>query len=188
MRQEMTEDALSSCQGVLHHVFEQQRKSSQHGLVIAVTSPSGGEGVSSLSRALLRELEDPDISDGVVLDLGLLLQPKNQATTTDGSTWTKTLSKSTPRANYQSCREQIVAQRALHHFTLLDCPALSASSDVLRIASLVDGIILVLEAERTRKEQIREAERQLVASGGRVLGHILNKRKYQLPKWLYDRL
>ena len=70
----------------------------------------------------------------------------------------------------------------------VDCPALSSSSDVLGLAPLVDGVVLVVEAGRTTKQQIRNAERQIEGAGGKIMGLILNKRRYPVPEALYHHL
>jgi Mrp family chromosome partitioning ATPase len=50
---------------------------------------------------------------------------------------------------------------------------------------LVDGVVLVVEANRTRREQIVYAERNIESAGGRILGHVLNKRTYAIPAWFH---
>jgi Mrp family chromosome partitioning ATPase len=59
------------------------------------------------------------------------------------------------------------------------------AQDVLRLAPLVDGIVLVIEANRTKREQMLYAERAIEAAKGKILGHVLNKRTYVVPDWLY---
>ena len=71
---------------------------------------------------------------------------------------------------------------------LIDCPAIREGNDLLSLAPFVDGIILVVEAGGTRKEQILHAEKAIGFARGKLLGHILNKRRYDVPEWLYRRL
>ena len=78
--------------------------------------------------------------------------------------------------------------RLLFDYVLIDCPALHTATDTLSLAPFIDGIILVVEAGKTRKEQIRNAEKSIQFAHGRLLGHILNKRSYVVPNWLYRRL
>ena len=56
------------------------------------------------------------------------------------------------------------------------------------LAPLVDGIVLVVEANRTQKEQFLYAERAIEYAGGRILGHVLNKRTYVIPDWLHRKM
>jgi Mrp family chromosome partitioning ATPase len=71
---------------------------------------------------------------------------------------------------------------------LIDCPSLKESTDILGLAPLVDGVLMVIEANRTTKEQIVYLERTLERGGGRILGHLLNKRTYPIPEWVHRKL
>ena len=68
---------------------------------------------------------------------------------------------------------------------LIDCPSLKESQDVLALAPLVDGVFLVVEANKTTKRQIAFLERTIQAAGGNSLGYLLNKRTYPIPEWAY---
>ena len=52
-------------------------------------------------------------------------------------------------------------------------------------SDLVDGIILVAEAERTRVPVARKTKRTIEENGGKVVGAILNRRKLHIPDWIY---
>ncbi|HKX30248.1 MAG TPA: hypothetical protein VJ302_21340 [Blastocatellia bacterium] len=73
-------------------------------------------------------------------------------------------------------------------YVLLDCQPLGAASDALMVAPLVDGVVLVIEAGRTTKAQINRALRMIEMSRGKVLGFILNKRRYPIPASIYKRI
>jgi Mrp family chromosome partitioning ATPase len=75
--------------------------------------------------------------------------------------------------------------RAEFDCVLIDCSPLETSSDVSRVASLVDGVVIMLEAGRTRKAQVERAVSSITSAGGRCLGLVLNKREYPIPRWLY---
>jgi len=89
--------------------------------------------------------------------------------------------------------DQAVEER-LHllsgHFghVILDAPPVHVSADALAFASKVDGIVLVIRAEATRWEVVQRAREQLEKAGGRILGTVLNRRRYVIPKRLYKRL
>jgi cellulose biosynthesis protein BcsQ len=90
--------------------------------------------------------------------------------------------------NRQHRDDCISVLRSQFDYVLIDCPSLRTSADVLGIAPLVDGVVLVVEANRTQPRQILHAERQIETAGGVIRGHILNKRKYFVPDWIYQRL
>jgi Mrp family chromosome partitioning ATPase len=71
-------------------------------------------------------------------------------------------------------------------FVLVEMPALSESPLALTSARYFDGIILVIEAGRTRWPIVQNAQEQLQRSGATVLGAFLNKRKFYIPKFLYN--
>lgn len=73
-------------------------------------------------------------------------------------------------------------------YILLDCPALSISDEAAMLASKIDGVIIVAEADRTRGEQIQNTKQAIEAAEGNLLGLVLNKRQYTVPGWIYNRL
>ena len=58
-------------------------------------------------------------------------------------------------------------------YVIFDCPPLLALSDALVVSSLVDGVILVVEANRTPTDQILKAVELL--DGRNVLGLVMNR-------------
>ncbi|MFH1481093.1 MAG: polysaccharide biosynthesis tyrosine autokinase [Pseudomonadota bacterium] len=73
-------------------------------------------------------------------------------------------------------------------WVLFDSPSLRSSSDSIALARKVDGVVLVVQAEKTRWEVVQESKARLEKSGGRILGVVLNKRRFQIPGWVYKRL
>ncbi|MDH2432979.1 CpsD/CapB family tyrosine-protein kinase [Pokkaliibacter sp. MBI-7] len=73
-------------------------------------------------------------------------------------------------------------------FIVIDADAVYASADTLIFSSLVDGVILVIGAEETRWEVAQAATHRLTQNGAHILGTVFNRRKYYMPKWLYDQL
>jgi len=73
-------------------------------------------------------------------------------------------------------------------FVILDTPAVTLYSDSITLCSDVDGVVFIVEAEKTRWEIAQEAKERLTAAGARILGGVLNKRKYHIPEYIYDRL
>jgi Mrp family chromosome partitioning ATPase len=71
---------------------------------------------------------------------------------------------------------------------LFDSPAINASGDALAIASKVDGVVLVVLSDKTRREVAQSAVRRLEAARAKVLGVVLNRRKMPIPEWIYKRL
>jgi protein-tyrosine kinase len=71
---------------------------------------------------------------------------------------------------------------------LIDCRSLHNSPDAAVLASSIDGVVVVVEAGQSRREEIINAQRTIEQAGGKFLGFVLNKRRYPVPEWLYKRL
>lgn len=71
---------------------------------------------------------------------------------------------------------------------LIDCGPVSLAADAPVLASNVDGVVIVVESGRSRRDQILNAKRTIEHAGGKFLGFVLNKRRYPVPEWLYRRL
>lgn len=65
--------------------------------------------------------------------------------------------------------------RGRYDLVLVDLPPIGSAADALLAAPLMDGILLVLSAPETRKDQAAEAKRLLRAAGGKLAGCVLNK-------------
>ena len=62
-------------------------------------------------------------------------------------------------------------------YVLVDAPPVRAVSDPMIVATNSDGILLVVDAQRTGKDAVRESVRNLEAAGVRVLGTVMNNIK-----------
>jgi capsular exopolysaccharide synthesis family protein len=71
---------------------------------------------------------------------------------------------------------------------IVDAPPLGHYADAIALGRLSDGVVLVIEAESTRKESALAAVESLRSSDVRILGAVLNKRVYPIPQKLYSKL
>lgn len=197
----------AAVEGLLLTVFQQLRQAKTMGLAIALSSANAGEGVTHTMEALLgglrrdrarrtlavdaRDLRELGLEAGDPLDLCV---PVPGATSADGQGLHQFTAPGPGgrggawRDSWEYRRDVIDRFREDYDYVLIDCPALRTSNDLLASAPFVDGILLVVEANRTRREQILHAERAIDFARGKLLGHILNKRTYKVPEWLFHRL
>ncbi len=70
---------------------------------------------------------------------------------------------------------------------LMDSPPVLAVTDAAILASLVDGVLLVIESGRTSKGKAQRALHTLQAVGGRVMGAVLTRSKVEGISYRYDR-
>ncbi len=69
-----------------------------------------------------------------------------------------------------------------------DLPPLLEHDRAKLIASMMDGVVLVIEAEKTRREVAEKVGQALLQADVKVLGAVLNKRRFHIPRWLYKTL
>ena len=91
---------------------------------------------------------------------------------------------------YQSKRLAEVVDELGKRFDLAvyDIPPANQSSSAIHLAALLDGVLLVVQAEGVRWEVARRAKEVLARTDVRLLGAVLNKRRQHVPSWLYRRL
>ena len=63
----------------------------------------------------------------------------------------------------------------VYEWVIVDAPPVGGMADALIIGGVVDGIVLVVEGDRTTKAVAVDGVAQLTSVGGRVLGAILNR-------------
>lgn len=73
-------------------------------------------------------------------------------------------------------------------YVILDAPPVPIFSEFRILCSKVDGVVLVIPSEKIRRQVALKAKKEIEEAGGRILGVVLNKRKYYIPNWLYQRL
>lgn len=81
-------------------------------------------------------------------------------------------------AELMGCEEMRVLLKDLstaYEWVIVDAPPVGGMADALIIGGVVDGIVLVVEGDRTTKAVAIDGVAQLTSVGGRVLGAILNR-------------
>jgi Mrp family chromosome partitioning ATPase len=71
---------------------------------------------------------------------------------------------------------------------IVDSPPATMFPDGPGIVSQVDGVILVVEAEKTRWQVALSVKEKIVKHGGNLLGIVFNKRRYYIPQFIYKHL
>jgi Mrp family chromosome partitioning ATPase len=71
---------------------------------------------------------------------------------------------------------------------LVDSPPATSSPDGIAISRNVDGVVLVLEAEKTRWPVADSVKDKITNNGGKILGVVFNKRRYYIPEFIYKKL
>jgi Mrp family chromosome partitioning ATPase len=71
---------------------------------------------------------------------------------------------------------------------IVDSPPVMLFPDGPAIVSRVDGVVLIVEAEKTRWQVALSVKEKIIKSGGNLLGIVFNKRKYYIPDFIYKHL
>lgn len=74
------------------------------------------------------------------------------------------------------------------NYILVDVPPLNQYADAMALGQITDGLVLVLEANSTRRESALKAIETLRDAQIGVLGAVLNKRTFPIPDSVYRRL
>lgn len=82
----------------------------------------------------------------------------------------------------------VAALRKKFEYVLIDAAPLGAYPECAVLCDKVDAVILVVRYGRTRREVVRIARNVITRSGGRILGAVLNRRRFPIPEFLYRRL
>ena len=73
-------------------------------------------------------------------------------------------------------------------YLIFDSPPVNAYPDAHILASLMDGVILVIHACKTRWEVAEKAKEYLEKVHANILGVVLNRKRYYIPDFIYKRL
>lgn len=85
----------------------------------------------------------------------------------------------------ESLRILMLSLRKCFDLIILGGDDMLAGGASAAFSELVDGTILVTEAERTRAPVAQKLKRVVEEGGGKVIGAILNRRRYHIPGGLY---
>jgi hypothetical protein len=73
-------------------------------------------------------------------------------------------------------------------YTIVHGPPAALCSDAALLGYLSDGVVLVLEANATRRAAAQRAVQMLQATNARLLGSVLSNRTFPIPEGIYRRL
>ncbi len=73
------------------------------------------------------------------------------------------------------CPNAVAQLRTRFDVVVLDCAALAVLPQVAMLARHCDGTALVVQAERTERDEVMAARRSIEAMGGQILGAVFNR-------------
>ena len=90
----------------------------------------------------------------------------------------------TERSSFHST-DMWKAARNRFALILVDSAPASVSTESLALCETVNGVILVLAAEKTRAAVAQNAKKQILNREGNILGIVYTKRKFHIPKSIH---
>ncbi len=178
----------------------------ERGSCVAFTSATRGEGVSEMVGRLAMEASFQAGTRVAVLNAASLLRKFE----TEGSVsfamrfndkqrhWVLAATED-PNARPMghggtqglfSTRLRPLLEQARGEFDLLlmDCPSLSESTLAAELARCVDGYVAVVSAGQARRQNLEDMRSVLDHAGAPLLGYVLNRRRYPVPRWVHKLL
>jgi Mrp family chromosome partitioning ATPase len=70
-------------------------------------------------------------------------------------------------------------------YVVISAPPIGLYGDAALLGQMVDGVVLVLEANSTRRVTAKKAKQALEAANVRILGTVLNNRTFPIPERIY---
>lgn len=206
------DDFQESYRALLHRV--RQALGEPERMLVGVTSANRGEGVSTVCANLAitaaRLLETPTL----IVDAnprracmdslfslertGGLAEILHGAATPDCIQPTAYPHLSVIAAGSESRRDRPISPTAFDMLVrglqdkypaiFVDLPAASDSGDCPALCGKLDGIALVVQAERVRNKIVCHVKDQLLDADAKVLGVVFNRQQRHVPQWIYSRL
>jgi len=85
-------------------------------------------------------------------------------------------------------RDQLMDLRQSFDYTLIHGPASGTRTEAALLGSLCDGVVLVVEANSTRRVAAQKVKERLHSANARLLGAVLSQRTFPIPEAIYRRL
>jgi len=169
-------------------------------VTLAVTASSAGEGTSTVARELAYYIAaegktvlycgDPADLDAVRLNSGTT--ETQSRTIVDTSRPGLSLvdiadlyRRDSGFGSKLALKDWLAANSQSFDLVIVDVPPVLEQQSWGGFMGVPDGVIMVVEAERSRSEVVNATTRLIGEANGHVLGLVLNKRRQYIPKTLY---
>ncbi|MBI5555453.1 MAG: CpsD/CapB family tyrosine-protein kinase [Elusimicrobia bacterium] len=82
-------------------------------------------------------------------------------------------------------KDLLSAMKLQYDFIIIDTPPIIPLTDAAALGINVDGVVMVVQTNRTKKEVVTQAENLLQQAGCNLLGFILTNVEYYIPSYYY---
>jgi Mrp family chromosome partitioning ATPase len=179
--------------------------------IVMFVGPQGGEGASTVALQFAQTLaRDPathplvvdanvrrpayeadSVDRCAVLDPQLLARAPQQGSVTASNLFVLPAGDDARRARLYSTaqlRRTLDAAGNRFDWIVIDGPPVLDSPDSASLSALSDGVVLVVQAGRTKRPVLTRAVELLHKAGARTLGSVLNRRVLEIPEFIYRRI
>jgi Mrp family chromosome partitioning ATPase len=186
---------MRTLSGRLQPLFDDRKP-----VTLAVTASSTGEGTSTVARELAYYIAaegktvlycgDPADLDAVRLSAGTT-ETQSRAiveTSRPGLSLVDIADLHRRDSGFGSklaFRDWLTANAQSYDLVIVDVPPVLVQQSWSGFMGFPDGVLLVVEAERSRSEVVNATTAVIGEANGHVLGLVLNKRRQYIPKSLY---
>ncbi len=94
--------------------------------------------------------------------------------------------RSLPERSFSHSTDMWKAARSQFSLILIDSAPVNVSADSLALCKSVNGVILVVAAQQTRSAIVQNVKNQILAREGHILGIVYTKKKFHIPKSIYN--
>jgi Mrp family chromosome partitioning ATPase len=85
-------------------------------------------------------------------------------------------------------RARLTDLRREFDYVLIGAPPVNLFAETLVLGQIADGLVLVVQANATRRDAARKAKESLQDANVRVLGAVLDNRTFPIPDAIYTRI
>ncbi len=87
-----------------------------------------------------------------------------------------------------SLRVSLDAIASGYDWIVIDGPPVLESPDAATLGAVADGVVVVVQAGRTKRPVLTRSVDLMNRAGGHVLGIVLNRRRLEIPEFIYRRI
>jgi Mrp family chromosome partitioning ATPase len=90
--------------------------------------------------------------------------------------------------NPTTARQMVASVSNLYDWIVLDGPPALEAAEAVEIAGIADGVVLVVQSGIAKRPVVARAADVLRRGGANVLGTVLNRRRHEIPEFIYRRI
>jgi len=181
---------FAACQALVYSLLQHcETGEGEGGYALALVSAHPSAGVTHVRQIIELMLNENEADCATSIDCDLLgLSDIDPELTPSGKNGRRKrqrgLMRSKGLARYRDRIGHLNKLREAYRYVLLDCHSLTERTDVLGLAPVVDGTIMIVECNRTTTSQLDDLERNIEKYGGTIVGSVLNKSSTSVPNWM----